>query len=189
MMKKLPADFELDRYGLHCRLVREEDAEFIVKLRSNPDIGKYIHLSSGSVVEQKKWIRDYKGREKEGKDYYFIFEFQSRPVGVYRIVEVNDDGTYMCGSLVFGLSAYKMASVAAFMIVHEIAFENLELSKEVDYMGTHAENKSVLMCKKMFGFEDTGIRVEEGLGEFVTATLIKENFYSHKTKIEHFLLK
>ena len=30
-MNKLPQNFELDRYGLHVRLVREEDAEFVLR--------------------------------------------------------------------------------------------------------------------------------------------------------------
>jgi hypothetical protein len=33
-MNKLPLNFELDCYGLHARLIKEEDAEFIVKLRT-----------------------------------------------------------------------------------------------------------------------------------------------------------
>ena len=28
-MTKLPENFELDRYGLHVRLVREEDAKYL----------------------------------------------------------------------------------------------------------------------------------------------------------------
>ena len=29
MLKKLLSNFELDRYGLHVRLVREEDAKYL----------------------------------------------------------------------------------------------------------------------------------------------------------------
>lgn len=30
-MTKLPENFELDRYGLHVRLVRKEDVQLIIK--------------------------------------------------------------------------------------------------------------------------------------------------------------
>ena len=68
-MIKLPSDFETDRYGLHVRLVREEDAEFIVKLRTDPKLGRYIHATDNNVEKQRKWIRDYKKRENDGIQY------------------------------------------------------------------------------------------------------------------------
>ena len=72
-MTHLPSNFELDRYGLHVRLVREEDAEYIVQLRTNPTKNRYIHSTLNDVKAQKEWIRLYKQREAEGKEYYFIF--------------------------------------------------------------------------------------------------------------------
>jgi hypothetical protein len=42
-MTPLPSNFELDRYGLHVRLVREEDAEFILSLRTDPKLSRFIH--------------------------------------------------------------------------------------------------------------------------------------------------
>jgi hypothetical protein len=39
---KLPLNFTFEKYGLFLRLVEEEDAEFIVKLRTNPQLGKFF---------------------------------------------------------------------------------------------------------------------------------------------------
>ena len=69
-MTKLPENFELDRYGLHVRLVREEDAEFIVKLRTNERNARFIHATSPNIEHQQEWIRNYKEREINGVDYY-----------------------------------------------------------------------------------------------------------------------
>lgn len=187
-MTKLPSNCELDRYGLHCRLVNEGDAEFIVKLRNTPELTRYFPRIDNDVEKQIGWIRSYKQREELGCDYYFMFEFKGDRVGVYRIAEINEDGTFMCGSLIFDSSLYKMASVAAMTMVHEIAFENLSLTKEVDFMGTHEDNKGLLMFKKRMGFIDTGERIDP-LGRFITATLTKEDFYKNKDSITHFLLK
>ena len=85
MMTKLPENFELDRYGLHVRFVREEDAEFILKLRLDPQNARFIHDTNPSVIEQKKWISQYKRREQMGGEYYFLFEFLGVPQGVYRL--------------------------------------------------------------------------------------------------------
>lgn len=187
-MKKLPEIFELNRYGLHCRLVRENDAEFIVKLRNTPELTRYFPKIDNDVEKQIGWIRNYKQREEKGRDYYFIFEFRGEKVGVYRIAEINDDGTFMCGSLIFASCPYKMASVAAMTMVHELAFEDLELLKEVDYSGTHEDNKGLLIFKKKMGFCDIGER-QDPLGRFITATLTKEDFHKNKDSIIHFLLK
>ena len=71
--KKLPKGFTLDKYGLHVRLVNEDDAAFIVKLRTDERLGQFIHATSPDVEQQKAWIRKYKEREAEGLEYYFIF--------------------------------------------------------------------------------------------------------------------
>ena len=61
-MKILNTDFTLDKYGLSVRLVKEEDAEFIVKLRTNENLNsisrefnpKERNLSRVSPVTLKK---------------------------------------------------------------------------------------------------------------------------------------
>ena len=39
----LDSDFSLDRYGLHVRLVNEEDAAYIVSLRSDLRLGRFLN--------------------------------------------------------------------------------------------------------------------------------------------------
>lgn len=65
-MIKLPNNFELDRYGLHVRLVGEEDAEFIVHLRTDEKLSRYINKTNVGVDKQKEWIKQYKKRERYG---------------------------------------------------------------------------------------------------------------------------
>ena len=89
MQKKLPSNFELDRYGLHVRLVCEEDAEFIVALRTNPIKARYISATSSSVDDQRSWIKNYKERETAGTDYYFIYSYRGKLAGVNRIYEIE----------------------------------------------------------------------------------------------------
>jgi len=42
-------NFTTNKYGLHVRLVNEDDAEFIVKLRTNPLLSKHLHQTSQDV--------------------------------------------------------------------------------------------------------------------------------------------
>ena len=40
---KISNDFKLEKYGLSLRLVNEIDAEFIIELRTNPLLSKYLN--------------------------------------------------------------------------------------------------------------------------------------------------
>jgi hypothetical protein len=43
MKKKLPSNYSDKKYGLNVRFVNEDDAEFILELRTNPNLNKYIN--------------------------------------------------------------------------------------------------------------------------------------------------
>lgn len=88
-MIKLASNFELDKYGIHVRLVQESDAGFITALRSNAKLGRYIHANNGDVEAQRQWIREYKKREAEAKDYYFVFSKDGKPLVVSRIYNID----------------------------------------------------------------------------------------------------
>ena len=187
-MKKLPSNFVLDKYGLHARLVCEDDAAFIVKIRTNENLSRYIHKIDADVEKQKQWIRSYKEREHAGVDYYFIFFYEGLPVGLNRIYDIKEDGTFICGSFIFDSPDYKMASFASWIIVREIAFGVLGLQMQDDYIGTHKNNKSVLAIQRMMGSKQYGEREDEN-GTYIISRLTKEDFYVNKAKIEHMLPK
>lgn len=88
-MIRLPGSFELDRYGIHVRLVCEKDAEFITALRSDARLGRYIHASSGDVEAQRQWTREYKKREADAIDYYFIFFKEDKPIVLCRLYNID----------------------------------------------------------------------------------------------------
>ena len=88
-MIKLPSDFELDKYGIHIRLVREEDAEFIVKLRTDSQNARYLGKTDNDIKKQIAWIIEYKKREAEAKEYYFICFKNDKPIVVNRIYNID----------------------------------------------------------------------------------------------------
>lgn len=98
----LPSDFEISKYGVTARLVNEGDAEFITRLRSDERLGRYIHASNGDVEAQRNWIREYKKREQEGIDYYFIFLKEEVPYGLCRLYNIDwthlsyTSGSWLC---------------------------------------------------------------------------------------------
>jgi len=181
MTKLLPSNFELDRYGLHCRLVNEGDAEFIVKLRTDPVLSRYIHATDANVDKQKEWIREYKKREAAGEDYYFIFFADNKPMGLFRLYSIHDNkftaGSWLCEP---GSTTEQVTATA--IIIREIGFEVLGYEIEDAYDGVHVDNKQVYRFNKMIGLEETG-RIQDVKGEYITMRLTKERFETHKKKL------
>jgi len=138
-MKKLPIDFALERYGLQVRLVEESDADFIVSLRTDLRLSKHIHTTSPNIEQQKQWIRNYKLREAQGLDYYFIFSLDSKQQGLARIYDITED-TFTQGSWIFSSEAALGASVLGNIISSEIGFEFLD--KKIEFSDARRDNNT-----------------------------------------------
>lgn len=184
-MNRLLNNFEIERYGLHVRLVREEDAEFIVSIRTDPQNQRFIHDTNTSISAQKEWIRNYKEREAEGQEYYFIFEVNGEPQGVYRIYNRHEDWC-VTGSWVFKPDADRNAALKAMIITHEIVFEELGHEYVHDVDGIHENNKGVINAMKSIGGKFWGERVEEK-GKYMQFDLHKEDFYKNRPTILRFV--
>lgn len=101
-MKKIPSDFTYKNYGLTVRFVREEDAPFILELRTNKKLSRYLHETDNDLEKQIEWIREYKKREQAGTDYYFIYYSKGCPIGVNRIYNITEysstGGSWICST-------------------------------------------------------------------------------------------
>lgn len=53
------------------RSVVEEDSEFIVTLRRNPELNHFIHDTDPSVDKQREWTR---AQQQRADDYYLLIE-------------------------------------------------------------------------------------------------------------------
>jgi hypothetical protein len=136
-MEKLPENFTLERYGLQVRLVNEDDAEFITALRTDPRLSKFIHETSSDVEVQRQWIQNYKLREVQGLDYYFMFSIKGVRQGVARIYDITEN-SFTQGSWIFSPDAVLGASVLGNIISCEIGFDFLD--KQVLYTDARREN-------------------------------------------------
>ena len=177
----LPIDYHGKKYGLTYRFVNEGDAEFIYKLRSDPQLSKYIHDVYGGVEGQIEWIRKYKEREALGQEYYFIFFKDNKPVGLNRLYSFHDT-TYTGGSWVMVPNSPMEVVLAVPLIIREIAFEELGMIFEDNYDATHVDNKKVIKFNKMFGCKIYK-HFMDVKGEYVAMSLTKEDFEANKPKL------
>ena len=176
-MRKLSKDYTIDRYGLQARLVEEKDAQFIVDLRTNHHT-RFMSTVSSDLKKQIEWIKNYKKREEEGTDYYFIFSKNGKDIGLNRIYDIRSD-IFSTGSWAFTQEAPFGAAFLAQVICREIAFDELGLAYEEDPIGVHVENVNVLKYNFAVGLKDIG-RVTIEKGEYVSLGLTKEDFEKGK---------
>ena len=185
-MIKLNRDFTYEKYGVQLRLVNEEDAAFIVNLRTDPQLGRYIHSTSSDVELQKAWIRTYKEREAAGLEYYFIFYKDGKPFGVNRLYHMEEVNRFTSGSWICLPYTDTNLVVASSLIPRIIAFEMLGREMEFGVEGCHEDNKKVIKFNLMVGMKIKGTRVEEK-GKYYTFNLVKDDFYKSMYKLEKLL--
>ena len=187
-MIKLPRDFEIEKYGLRIRLATEEDAEFIHNLRTDPKNSPFMHVDGCTVDTQRQWLKEYKKREDRGEDYYFIYYFEGKPIGVDRLYHIKEK-EFHCGSWVFKFGLPAFCSLAGAVLAREIAFEILEKEVESNIEdGIVSTNVHVISFMTMLGFKRTGEHLE-GNFHFINGLLSKEDFNKNKAKVIRFLPK
>lgn len=185
MIEILPPDFTMERYGLFARFVNENDAVFILKLRTDENLGRWIHSTENDVEKQKQWLREYKKRERKGEDYYFIFFKDGMPVGLNRMYHIVNT-TFTTGSWIFDKEAPVECSIAASIMVRELAFEQLGFTFEHAFDGVHVNNKKVIRFNHMMGLKDIGL-IEDVKGTYIQQSLTPEDFAKNKPKMLKYL--
>lgn len=170
----------INKYGLHARLVREDDAAFILSLRTDPKLSRFIHPTENDEEKQRAYIRGYKEREKQGVDYYFLFFLLDNPVGLARIYNVQET-TFTFGSWLFKEGLPYWVSIAGAIIAREFAFEELGKEKELEVDGTYEDNKGVISFSKLLGMIFDGYNMDVK-GKRITGYLLKKDFEKNKQR-------
>lgn len=146
---EIKLDFDsITRYGLTLRLVDENDALFIHKLRTDPALGQHLSTTSSDPEDQVRWIRRYKERESDGLEYYFISAAQNgERWGTTRLSEISSS-SFELGSWLFDRNAPSGTAIKADIITKEIGFEMLGVKNCT--FNVRKENKSVLKYHLLF---------------------------------------
>jgi len=143
----------MDKYGLHVRLVNGSDAEFILKLRTDSKLSRYLHSTDSDLSKQVEWIMNYKNRELQGIDYYFIYSQNNNFIGLNRIYNIKDkeatSGSWICQQ---GLDVDLV--ISTLLLERDILFEHL--NKDFDVFDVRKKNYQVIRTHKMMGAKIIG---------------------------------
>ena len=181
-MNKLNSNFKLEKYGLEVRFVEEKDAQFILGLRTDSRLGRYISETSLDVLQQVEWIRNYKLREERGKEYYFIYSYEGESVGVNRIYNIDDmKREAVGGSFVFKKGCLIELPILATLIQFDIAFNMLGIDCMLGDI--RKRNRKVVKFHKILKVDFTGSDDLNFYSEYG-----RNVFNDVKTKLELILL-
>lgn len=153
MNRILDVNFQIAKYGIKCRLATEEDSAFIISLRTNDKLSKYLHHTDDDLEKQKEWMRNYELRRAVGEDYYFLYTFNDKPFAVNRISNITNisatGGSWLCVP-----GTYPEVSIASLILMRDIIFEVLE--KDFDLFDVQVGNTQVRKLHLKMGAKKIG---------------------------------
>jgi RimJ/RimL family protein N-acetyltransferase len=132
----------IDGVDISLRLVQQEDASYIYNLRTNPAYSRYLSAVTGTVGDQRSWIKSYKTRESVGSEYYFIIERKDGlPCGVVRLYNITDT-QFTWGSWILDNNKPHKASLESALLSFDFGFNSLGIQTaniDVQVENTHAQ--------------------------------------------------
>ena len=131
---------------IQLRAATLNDAEFILSLRLDPSLNKYLHATDASVESQKKWMM--RQQAKEG-DYYFVIESKEGvPLGVVGVYDIVGK-TFNWGRWIVKKDAPMYTSIESTILVYYFAFYILNLDTALS--DVRVDNKNVIKFHVSYG--------------------------------------
>jgi len=118
-------------YGknINMRTVELKDADFIYTMRQNQNKTKYLSKVAGTVESQREWIEDYKEREKNKKEFYFVIESKNKEkLGLVRMYDFQKN-SFCWGSWLIKENAPKTTAIESALQIYECGFYKLGFTK------------------------------------------------------------
>ena len=135
--------------NINLRTVEIEDAEFIFSMRQNQNKTKYLSKVTGTVESQKEWIKNYKQREENKKEFYFVIESKDKEkLGLVRMYDFQDD-SFCWGSWLIKEDAPKTTAIESALQIYEFGFYNLRFEKS--HFDVRKGNDKVIAFHQRFG--------------------------------------
>lgn len=140
----------LEGMAFRLRPIEDVDASLVLNLRSNPNLNRFLHVTSTRLEDQLIWLADYYRRPG---DYYFVVERRETGetegvVSIYNIDATNKSGEW--GRWI--LRPGSLAAVESALLIYRCAFELLDLERV--YCRTVADNSSVVSFHDSCGITD-----------------------------------
>lgn len=118
----------LEQFNCRLRPVRPEDAEFIVRVRTQERAAGKIGPTSTSIADQVAWINRYLERTN---DYYWIVECvkPGKPIGTIGLYDFTPDGLEAMPGRWVMMPQVEVSAMAPIFLMYRFAFESLAIRR------------------------------------------------------------
>lgn len=114
----------LDGKEVTFRLVRREDAPFILSLRADPRLNEHLSSVDQDVNKQEAWIESYMRRENQGEEFYFVILRHGDPVGTIRLYDIKGD-SFCWGSWIIAPGTSPSVALRSAAMIYDLGFNSL----------------------------------------------------------------
>jgi RimJ/RimL family protein N-acetyltransferase len=161
---------QINGHLINIRSVLADDASFIVGIRNNNKLNKFINPVDESIELQKCWIKE---QNKRPNDYYFVIEDKSKvPLGTISLYKILGDQAEWGRWVSIGNPIQNIESA---ILIHNFAFINLKLN--LIYSQVMDGNVQVLNFNKSFGAKKIGSPKKSKNGYFLQLMQINQSQY------------
>lgn len=135
---------------INLRTAEISDAEFILSLRLNKKLSRYLKPTDPSIEKQKLWIEQ---KQKQKNDYHMIIELKDgSKIGVIAVYDIKD-GIFEWGRWIISPNSPIYVSLESCYLAYNFAFNTLGLIETKSKI--RKNNKSVLRFHLNYGAEIT----------------------------------
>lgn len=121
----------------------------IYNMRQKQNKTKYLSKITGTVKPQKEWIKDYKQRENEQKEFYFIMESKVEDkLGLVRMYDIKED-SFCWGIWLTKEDALKTTAIESALQIYEFGFYSLGFEKS--HFDVRKRSDKVIAFHQRFG--------------------------------------
>lgn len=164
------------------RSVTENDADFTLSVRQNPNITRYLPKVDHTIENQTAWI---KKQRQDPADYFFVAWSNDKiPVGTIGIYDIKD-GQAEGGRLTSVGNA--LQSIEIQLLAFQFDFNILNLQKVTTII--FLENERALKLSMMFGMQFEKPHIDKNGNKVCNGFISKNDFYSYEIKVSSLIYR
>jgi RimJ/RimL family protein N-acetyltransferase len=165
---------QFDSKTIFLRFVEPGDAQFILSLRTDTTYNKYLSNVVDDIEQQRTWILDYKKRETQESEFYFIIhrKSDSMPIGTVRVYDfLKDENSFCWGSWILNEKKTKYAALECTVLIYDFAFGKLGFNR--CHMDMRKDNLKIIEYHKRLGVKIIGETQIDLLGHYYHEDYLK----------------
>ena len=153
-MRDLSPIARVEGPNLTLRLIQPEDAAYVHGLRTNPLYNDHLSKFTGTVKDQRAWIKGYQAREAAGQEFYYVIERKDgMRCGLVRLYDFDVE-SFTWGSWILDESKPRKAALESAVLIYQIGFLGHNLDSAI--FEVLNENSHTLAFHRRFGALETG---------------------------------